>query len=121
MRATARGGWSRRRRRRCGATRRPRRAPTPNPNPNRNPSPDPDNPNPNPNPNPKQEGLRQEYEQLLEDRRVLTHPNSTPTPTPNPTPNPNPNKGAHGIIVVYDTTDSETFEHVKTWLHEIER
>jgi len=30
-------------------------------------------------------------------------------------------RGAHGIIVVYDTTDSETFEHVKTWLHEIER
>jgi len=23
--------------------------------------------------------------------------------------------------VVYDTTDSETFEHVKTWLHEIDR
>ena len=22
---------------------------------------------------------------------------------------------------MYDTTDSETFEHVKTWLHEIER
>ena len=30
-------------------------------------------------------------------------------------------RGAHGIIVVYDTTDSETFEHVKTWLHEIDR
>ena len=28
---------------------------------------------------------------------------------------------AHGIIVVYDTTDSETFEHVKTWLREIDR
>jgi Ras-related protein Rab-1A len=22
-------------------------------------------------------------------------------------------RGAHGIIVVYDTTDSETFEHVR--------
>jgi len=30
-------------------------------------------------------------------------------------------RGAHGIIVVYDTTDNETFDHVKTWLHEIER
>jgi len=30
-------------------------------------------------------------------------------------------RGAHGIIVVYDTTDGETFEHVKTWLHEIDR
>jgi Ras-related protein Rab-1A len=30
-------------------------------------------------------------------------------------------RGAHGIIVVYDTTDNETFEHVKTWLHEIDR
>lgn len=30
-------------------------------------------------------------------------------------------RGAHGIIVVYDVTDSETFEHVKTWLHEIDR
>ena len=30
-------------------------------------------------------------------------------------------RGAHGIIVVYDTTDAETFEHVKTWLHEIDR
>jgi len=30
-------------------------------------------------------------------------------------------RGAHGIIVVYDTTDSETYEHVKTWLHEIDR
>jgi len=30
-------------------------------------------------------------------------------------------RGAHGIIVVYDTTDMETFEHVKTWLHEIDR
>jgi small GTP-binding protein len=30
-------------------------------------------------------------------------------------------RGAHGIIVVYDTTDADTFEHVKTWLHEIDR
>ena len=30
-------------------------------------------------------------------------------------------RGAHGIIVVYDTTDAETFEHVKTWLHEIDQ
>ena len=36
------------------------------------------------------EGIRQEYEQLLEDRRVLTHPNPNPNPTPNPNPNPNP-------------------------------
>jgi len=30
-------------------------------------------------------------------------------------------RGAHGIIVVYDTTDADSFEHVKTWLHEIDR
>ena len=30
-------------------------------------------------------------------------------------------RGAHGIIVVYDTTDNETFKHVKTWLDEIDR
>ncbi|EPY26771.1 hypothetical protein STCU_00687 [Strigomonas culicis] len=30
-------------------------------------------------------------------------------------------RGAHGIIVVYDTTDMESFKNVKTWLNEIEK
>jgi len=30
-------------------------------------------------------------------------------------------RGAHGIIVVYDTTDEASFDNVKQWLSEIER
>ena len=30
-------------------------------------------------------------------------------------------RGAHGIIVVYDVTDTDSFDKVKQWLHEIDR
>ncbi|KAI0085953.1 P-loop containing nucleoside triphosphate hydrolase protein [Irpex rosettiformis] len=30
-------------------------------------------------------------------------------------------RGAHGIIVVYDVTDGESYEHIKSWLTEIDR
>jgi Ras family len=30
-------------------------------------------------------------------------------------------RGAHGIIIVYDISDRESFDNVKTWLNEIDR
>ena len=30
-------------------------------------------------------------------------------------------RGAHGIIIVYDVTERETFENVSQWMHEIEK
>lgn len=30
-------------------------------------------------------------------------------------------KGAHGILIVYDITDRETFDNVREWIREIER
>jgi Ras-related protein Rab-1A len=30
-------------------------------------------------------------------------------------------KGAHGIIVVYDTTDKESFKNIDTWMNEVEK
>ncbi|CAI2380236.1 unnamed protein product [Moneuplotes crassus] len=30
-------------------------------------------------------------------------------------------KGAHGIIVVYDVTDKESFKNIDTWMNEIEK
>jgi Ras-related protein Rab-1A len=30
-------------------------------------------------------------------------------------------RGAHAVIIVFDLTDTETFENVRNWIHEIER
>ena len=30
-------------------------------------------------------------------------------------------KGAHGIIVVYDITDKESFKNIDTWMNEVEK
>lgn len=30
-------------------------------------------------------------------------------------------RGAHGIIIVYDVTDRDSFDNVRQWMHEIER
>lgn len=30
-------------------------------------------------------------------------------------------RGTHGVIIVYDVTNSESFVNVKRWLHEIEQ
>ncbi len=30
-------------------------------------------------------------------------------------------KGAHGIIVVYDTTDKESFKSIDNWMNEVEK
>ena len=30
-------------------------------------------------------------------------------------------RGAHGIIIVYDITDRESFETVKSWMNEIDK
>ena len=30
-------------------------------------------------------------------------------------------KGAHGIIIVYDVTDRESFESLKFWMQEIDK
>ena len=30
-------------------------------------------------------------------------------------------RGAHGIIIVYDVTERETYENVRQWMHEIDR
>ena len=30
-------------------------------------------------------------------------------------------RGVHGVVVVYDTTDRSTFEHIDSWLSEVEQ
>lgn len=30
-------------------------------------------------------------------------------------------RGTHGVVVVYDVTNGESFANVKRWLHEIEQ
>ena len=30
-------------------------------------------------------------------------------------------RGAHGIIIIYDITDNDSFQNIKSWMAEIEK